>query len=90
MLQVYDVGAAKKDAKSLVALIKQTVAFGEKELGVTWIGWCTDAGGDARKARRLLYEEMPWMICPDCYAHQVRWHSEIILHLSHIRLARSI
>ncbi|CAE6515560.1 unnamed protein product [Rhizoctonia solani] len=47
------------------------MSFATEKYGIEWIGWCTDAGGDAKKARRLAFIAFPWLICPDCWAHQI-------------------
>ncbi|KAF8600727.1 hypothetical protein BDV93DRAFT_446879 [Ceratobasidium sp. AG-I] len=43
--------------------------YAASKYSVEWIGWCIDADGDARKARRLAFETYSWLICPDCWAH---------------------
>ncbi|KAG8723267.1 hypothetical protein FRC09_004049 [Ceratobasidium sp. 395] len=71
ILNVHNVGASKKSAENLLALIKENMEEGCREYGVEWVGWCTDAGGDSRKARKLLFDDLPQLINPDCAAHQV-------------------
>ncbi|KEP45065.1 hypothetical protein V565_322990 [Rhizoctonia solani 123E] len=69
VLQVHDVGIQSKTAENLVEIMKNNMSFATEKYGIEWIGWCTDAGGDAKKARRLAFIAFPWLICPDCWAH---------------------
>lgn len=69
---MHEVGAARKTAEYLLILIKQNLDEARRNYGVEWVGWCTDAGGDSHKARKLLFNELPELICPDCSAHLVR------------------
>ncbi|CAE7074308.1 unnamed protein product [Rhizoctonia solani] len=71
ILDVHHVGADKKTAENLLNLIKLTMKRTEEKYGIKWIGWCTDAGSDAHKARRLLHNEMPHLINPHCAAHLI-------------------
>ncbi|EUC60305.1 hAT family dimerization protein [Rhizoctonia solani AG-3 Rhs1AP] len=71
VLSVNHVGAERKTAENLLQLIKINMEEVELGYGVEWIGWCTDAGSDAQKARMLLHSEFPWLINPVCYAHQI-------------------
>lgn len=71
VLRVHHVGVARKTAENLLALIKLNLEEAQNNYGIEWIGWCSDAGSDSRKARKLLFEEFPELICPDCWAHQV-------------------
>jgi hypothetical protein len=43
----------------------------KSEWNVTIIAFTTDASGESRKARKMLLERFPNLVCPDCYAHQV-------------------
>jgi hypothetical protein len=70
-LQVHDLSASKKNAENLVELMKLNMEYAIGKYDIEWIGWCTDAGGDARKARKLAFESCPQLICPDCWGHQV-------------------
>lgn len=42
-----------------------------RSLGLVPIGFAGDAGGDERKARRLILKSFPELFIADCWAHQV-------------------
>ena len=51
--------------------MREVINVVEKEWGIEIIAFTTDASGKSRKARRLLSQERPHIIMPDCYAYQV-------------------
>lgn len=51
--------------------MRDVIKFLVNEWGVTVVAFTTDALGESRKARRLLQLEQPYLVTPDCYAHQV-------------------
>ncbi|QRW11557.1 hAT family dimerization protein [Ceratobasidium sp. AG-Ba] len=71
ILRTHHVGAARKTAENLLMLIKTNIQEARDNYGVEWVGWCTDGSSESKKARRLLFNEMPETINPDCAAHQI-------------------
>ena len=63
--------AERKTAENLLKLMHEVIDVVEKEWGIEIIAFTTDASGESRKARRLLSQEKPHIVTPDCYAHQV-------------------
>lgn len=47
------------------------ISYATDVLKVKLIAWCSDAGGDSAKMRRLLVQKLPHLIAVDCWAHQV-------------------
>jgi hypothetical protein len=37
----------------------------------TVVAITSDASGESRAARKRLVDEFPWLVAPDCFAHQV-------------------
>ncbi|KAK6978267.1 hypothetical protein R3P38DRAFT_2393789, partial [Favolaschia claudopus] len=70
-VRVHDASLERKTAENLLKLMLEVLDTLEKEWGLVPIGFTTDASGESRKARRLLLQLRPWLICPDCYAHQI-------------------
>ena len=58
-------------ADTMLSFVLDEIKYLTEDLGVTVIVWCTDAGGDAAKMRRLLQQKMPHLITLDCWSHQV-------------------
>lgn len=71
LIRTYDVSALAKTGELLVKLVTEDIDYAEQKFGLTVIGWCSDDGGDARKMRRLLSAQRPWLIVILCWAHQV-------------------
>ncbi|KIM66584.1 hypothetical protein SCLCIDRAFT_110226, partial [Scleroderma citrinum Foug A] len=57
-VRVVDVSAERKTAEHLKELVKDVIKD-------------TDASGESRAAQKRLVQEFPWLVAPDCYAHQV-------------------
>ena len=70
-LRVHDSSGESKTAEKLFALLELVIEEAENDWGVNIAAVCTDASGESRKARRLLKEKFPYLVTPDCYAHQV-------------------
>lgn len=45
----------------------------EQTYGCTIYYFCTDSDGGAKKGRLLLQQRRPWLLVPQCFAHQVRY-----------------
>jgi hypothetical protein len=43
----------------------------EKKYNCTVIYFTTDSDGGAKKGRLILQERRPWLLVPQCFAHQV-------------------
>lgn len=70
-VRVHDAFLERKTAENLLKLMPEVLEILRKEWGVEPIVFTTDASGESRKARRLLLQLMPYLIVPDCYAHQI-------------------
>jgi hypothetical protein len=70
-MRTHDVSAEQKTGEFLLGLVLDDIQFIEMKYGVILIAYCTDDGGDARKMRRLLLIQMPWLIVLLCWAHQM-------------------
>ncbi|KAJ7122705.1 ribonuclease H-like domain-containing protein [Mycena crocata] len=71
MIAVHNVSMDKKTSDHLLELVLADMKYCEDELGITYIAWCTDDGGDARGMRRRLKEVRPKLLTPPCWGHQV-------------------
>jgi len=70
-LRTHNISAEAKTARNLLQHVMADIKYAEKEYEVTIAAWCTDAAGDAKKMRKDLVKQMPWIISLDCAAHQV-------------------
>ena len=70
-MRTHNVSAEAKNARNLLQHVIEDIKYAEQEYHVTIIAWCTDAAGDAKKMRKDLIKQMPWLISLDCSAHQV-------------------
>jgi hypothetical protein len=70
-MQTHDVSAQPKTGEALLALVIEDIKWSEQTYGLVIIAACSDDGGDARKMRRLLLVQMPWLIIVLCWAHQI-------------------
>lgn len=70
-VQVVDVSAERKTAEHLKELVKDVIKDVEEEWGLEIVAITSDASGESRAARKRLVQEFPWLVAPDCYAHQV-------------------
>ncbi|KIM50360.1 hypothetical protein SCLCIDRAFT_34376 [Scleroderma citrinum Foug A] len=71
LLRTHNISAEAKTAQSLLQHVMEDIKYAEKEYEVTIAAWCTDAVGDAKKMRKDLVKQMPWIISLNCSAHQV-------------------
>ena len=70
-METHNISAEAKNVQNLLQHTIEDIKYAEREYGVTVIAWCTDAAGDAKKMRKDLIKQMPWLISLDCAAHQV-------------------
>jgi hypothetical protein len=70
-MRTHDVSAQPKTGETLLQLVLDDIKWSEETYGHTVIAACSDDGGDARKMRRLLRVQMPWLIIVLCWAHQI-------------------
>ena len=70
-MHTHNISAEAKTARNLLQHVMADIKYAEKEYEVTIAAWCTDAAGDAKKMRKDLVKQMPWIISLDCAAHQV-------------------
>ncbi|OBZ67907.1 hypothetical protein A0H81_12375 [Grifola frondosa] len=71
LLNVCDISAKVKNAENLLEIVIGEINYCIEVLGVTLVGWCTDASGESRKMRRLLVEQYPSIVGVDCWSHQI-------------------
>ncbi|KAJ7049147.1 ribonuclease H-like domain-containing protein [Mycena amicta] len=70
-LGAHNVSAQSKTADNLLELMLADMERAESEFGITFVGFCTDDGGDARGFRVRLRVKRPKLITTPCWAHQV-------------------
>jgi hypothetical protein len=70
-VRVHDASKERKTAENLFVLMVDVIKQLRSQWNVTITAFTTDASGESRKARKLLLERFPNLVCPDCYAHQV-------------------
>lgn len=70
LLNTFDVSALPKTAETLLEFVLKEIQYATEVLRVWVVAWCTDAGGDAAKMRRLLRNCIPRLIAVDCWCHQ--------------------
>ncbi|KDQ23516.1 hypothetical protein PLEOSDRAFT_1049064, partial [Pleurotus ostreatus PC15] len=70
-VRVHDASNERKTAQLLYDHMIEVLRILDVDWKVVVVGFTTDASGEARKARKMLTESHPHLICPDCYAHQV-------------------
>ncbi|KAF9440522.1 hypothetical protein P691DRAFT_767651 [Macrolepiota fuliginosa MF-IS2] len=61
----------RKTAENLFREMCTTIEKVEKKWNAKVIAFTTDASGESQKAQQLLKEKYPFMVTPDCYAHQI-------------------
>jgi hypothetical protein len=71
LLNAFDITTLAKNAETYLRITLSEISYAEAILGVIVIAWCTDASGEAKKMRKLLNRERPWLITVDCWCHQV-------------------
>lgn len=70
-MRTHDVSAQPKTGETLLQLVVDDIKWSEETYGHKVIAACSDDGGDARRMRRLLRAQMPWLIIVLCWAHQI-------------------
>ncbi|KDQ55684.1 hypothetical protein JAAARDRAFT_208479 [Jaapia argillacea MUCL 33604] len=70
-VKVFDTSNQVKDSANLIVMIREVIRIVETDWGVTVVAVTTDCGGDARGARAAIVRERPYLVGPDCYAHQI-------------------
>jgi hypothetical protein len=70
-MRTHDVSAQPKTGDALLQLVVDDIKWSEETYGHKVIAACSDDGGDARRMRRLLRAQMPWLIIILCWAHQI-------------------
>ncbi|KAH7919875.1 hypothetical protein BV22DRAFT_1022220 [Leucogyrophana mollusca] len=74
---VTDVSSNWKTAVHLKELLIDVM----KELEATWrvtvVAITSDASGESRAARKQLVQEFPWLVAPNCYAHQIAYNQSV-------------
>ncbi|KAJ7091697.1 ribonuclease H-like domain-containing protein [Mycena crocata] len=71
MITAHDVSPNKKSADNLLEIVLEDLKYCEDELGIIFIGFCTDNGGDVRGMRVRLKQQRPKLVVPPCWGHQV-------------------
>lgn len=54
--------------RNIILNVKEDV---ESDWRVSIIAITSDASGESRAARKSILQDFPWLVMPDCYAHQV-------------------
>lgn len=71
-IKVVDASAERKDATTLLGHVKDVLQLlAMPEWNVDVVAFTSDASGESRKARLMLRQELPHLVVPDCYAHQI-------------------
>jgi len=70
-VRVVDVSAERKTTEHLKELVKDVIKDVQEEWGLEIVAMTSDASGESRAAQKRLVQEFPWLVAPDCYAHQV-------------------
>ncbi|KAJ8515209.1 hypothetical protein ONZ45_g7358 [Pleurotus djamor] len=68
---VVDTSLERKTAEILYQHMLDCIRGLKSKWGLTIIAFTTDASGESRKARQLLLKDHPYLVAPDCFAHQV-------------------
>ncbi|KIK96853.1 hypothetical protein PAXRUDRAFT_10540 [Paxillus rubicundulus Ve08.2h10] len=68
---VTDVSTEQQTADHLKRIILEVKDSLEKDWKVTVIVITSDASGESCAARKQILVDFPWLIVPDCYAHQI-------------------
>ncbi|KAG0707177.1 ribonuclease H-like domain-containing protein, partial [Suillus ampliporus] len=71
-IKVHDASMDPHTAEELLKQMLDAISRIESEWGASVIACTTDASGESRKARRLLQEQLPHIVVPNCLAHQVK------------------
>ncbi|KAE9385655.1 hypothetical protein BT96DRAFT_750704, partial [Gymnopus androsaceus JB14] len=70
-VRVHDASKERKTAVNLLKLMLDVIAELETKWKVNVVAFTADASGESRKARKLLVQQRPSLVAPDCFAHQV-------------------
>ncbi|KDQ21390.1 hypothetical protein BOTBODRAFT_99690 [Botryobasidium botryosum FD-172 SS1] len=71
-VKILDMTHERKTAELLLKHMLEVIDHVQKDWEVKVIAFTSDASGESCKARHLLLAQHPWLVAPDCYAHQVR------------------
>ena len=71
-MEVFDTTVERKTAQNLLKQMKTVIETLRMKWKVKVIAVTSDSSGKSKSARKLLGEERPDLVNPDCYAHQVR------------------
>ncbi|KAJ3791970.1 ribonuclease H-like domain-containing protein [Lentinula aff. detonsa] len=69
-IDIIEATALNKDGEAQAAQFEELIDRIEEEYDCTVIYFVTDADGGSKKGRIILGKRRPWMILPDCWAHQ--------------------
>ncbi|KAG1726294.1 ribonuclease H-like domain-containing protein [Suillus lakei] len=70
-VRVVDVSSERTTANHLKALVLSVMKDVEGNWKATVVAITSDASGESRAARKRLVDEFPWLVAPDCFAHQI-------------------
>lgn len=70
-IKVFDTTTQRKTADRLLDQMHEVLEIVRVKWDAVAVAFTTDASGEAKKARRLLGQERPNLVTPDCYTHQV-------------------
>lgn len=74
-----DVSSERKTADHLKVLILSVMKDIEEKWKATVVAITLDASGESRAARKkLVLDELPWLVTLDCFAHQVIFFSSLL------------
>ncbi|KAF9232801.1 ribonuclease H-like domain-containing protein [Melanogaster broomeanus] len=79
-VRVTDVSTEQQTADHLKRIILDVKDSLEKDWKVTVIAITSDASGESRAARKRILVDFPWLMVPDCYAHQKAMELIMWLH----------
>ncbi|KAG1865766.1 hypothetical protein DFJ58DRAFT_150772 [Suillus subalutaceus] len=70
MIKVHDASMDPHTAEELLKQMLDAISRIETKWGASVLACTTDTSGESRKARRLLREQLPHIVVPNCLAHQ--------------------
>ncbi|KAI0656722.1 hypothetical protein C8Q70DRAFT_878385, partial [Cubamyces menziesii] len=70
LVKTHNMTGKLKTGDHIFELIKSDIHHMEETYKVQVIGWCTNDGLDGKKACRLLYQFLTYLIVIACWAHQ--------------------
>ncbi|KAI0766560.1 hypothetical protein BD413DRAFT_480838, partial [Trametes elegans] len=71
LLNMFNISVAAKTTQKLLEIVIAEIKYYIEYLSMVVVGYCTDAGGDAKAMHKLLCQQFPWIITVDCWAYQV-------------------